>query len=273
MERPLRFPAGDVSAVVSQLAKDAPDRRRRERRREGRRPAADDQGPSLRAVPFGAGAPREVVQLLTRRQQMQLAGIATRLRLPARMVLYREESHAEWIFIVAEGVMKSFRDLPSGKRRVMAFLFAQDIFGLAESNRYVNTTQSVTPVTLYRLEMSTLTAMLRRDSELEFQFLCKVTHELRESLRQTLMVGRRDAVGRLAMFLRMLEQKLRPRGSGSVIDVPMSRSDIANYLGLSLEAVSRASRTLERTGIVAFEGLHKARVLNRTRFEKLAAAL
>ena len=273
MHRPLRFPASDVSALVSQLAQDSPDLKRREGRREARRPATDDHGPSLRAVPFGAGAPREVVQLLTKKQQMQLAGIATRLRLPARMVLYREESPADWIFIVAEGVMKSFRDLPSGKRRVMAFLFPQDIFGLAESNRYVNTTQSVTPVTLYRLELSTLTAMLRRDSELEFQFLCKITHELRESLRQTLMVGRRDAAGRLAMFLRMLEQKSRPRSSASVLDVPMSRSDIANYLGLSLEAVSRASRTLEGSGFVEFEGLHKARVLNRSKFEKLAASL
>ena len=211
-------------------------------RRDGARSSsAGDHGPSLRAIPFGPRATREVVQLLSKRQQQQLAGIATRLRLPARMVLYREESLADWIFIVAHGVMKSFRDLPSGKRRVMAFLFPDDIFGLAESGHYVNTTQSVTPVTLYRLEMGTLTAMLRRDSELEFQFLCKVTHELRESLHQTVVVGRRDAVGRLAMFLRMLEQETRQRGRASHIEIPMSRSDTANYLGLSLEAVSRAN--------------------------------
>jgi CRP-like cAMP-binding protein len=57
------------------------------------------------------------------------------------------------------------------------------------------------------------------------------------------------------------------------IDIPMSRSDMANYLGLSLEAVSRACRTLERTGVVAFDGLHAARVVNRARLDKLAAAL
>ena len=101
-------------------------------RRDGARSSsAGDHGPSLRAIPFGPRATREVVQLLSKRQQQQLAGIATRLRLPARMVLYREESLADWIFIVAHGVMKSFRDLPSGKRRVMAFLFPDDIFGYA----------------------------------------------------------------------------------------------------------------------------------------------
>ena len=243
------------------------------RRDVPRGPGLLDHGPSLRAIPFGPGPTREVVQLLSPRQQQQLASIATRLQLPARMVLYREESVAHWIFIVAHGVMKSFRDLPSGKRRVTAFLFPHDLFGLAERGHYVNTLQSVTAVTLYRIELATLTAMLRRDSELEFQFLCKVTHELRESLRRGLIIGRRDAAGRVAMFLRMLEQRMLHRRNGAHIDIPMSRSDTANYLGLSLEAVSRACRRLERSGVVVFDGLHAARIVNRARFEKLASAL
>lgn len=242
------------------------------RRDAPRGPGLVDHAPSLRAIPFGPGATREVTQLLSPRQQQQLASIATRLHLPARMVLYREESVAHWVFIISHGVMKSFRDLPSGKRRVTAFLFPHDLFGLAESGHYVNTLQSVTPVTLYRIEMATLTAMLRRDSELEFQFLTKVTHELRESLRRGLIVGRRDAAGRVAMFLRMLEQRTHAHGNTTHIEIPMNRSDTANYLGLSLEAVSRACRRLERSGVVAFDGLHAARIVNRARFEKLASA-
>lgn len=233
-----------------------------------------DAGPLLRAVPFELGGTRGAVQLLSRRQQLQLAGIATQLRLPARMMVYREESAAQWIFIVVSGVMKSFRDLPSGKRRIMTFLFARDIFGLAENGLYVNSAQSVTPVTLYRIELATLTALFRRDAELQFQFLCKVTHELREALQQRIVVGRRDAMGRVAMFLRMLEQETaQQRGHALHIEIPMTRSDTANYLGLSLEAVSRASRALERTGIVAFDDLHTARILNRSRFDQLASAL
>jgi len=236
--------------------------------------AFPDEGPSLRAVPFGpGGGSRELVRLLSERQQSKLASLATRLRLPARMTVYREESIAEWIFIVADGVLKSFRDLPSGKRRVMAFLFSDDIFGLAQDGHYVNTVQSITPVTLYRLPIEILLGTLRHDPELQFQFICKITHELRETMQQKIIVSRRDAMGRLAMFLRSLERRADRRNGTSHIDIPMSRSDIASYLGLSLEAVSRATRRLEREGLVQFSGLHEARVLNRVRFDKLATEL
>jgi CRP/FNR family transcriptional regulator len=233
----------------------------------------EDRFPSLKAIPFEQGGTREVVQLLSKRHQMQLAGVSTRLRLPARMVVYHEDSTAQWVFIIAQGVIKSYRDLPSGKRRVMSFLFQDDIFGLAENGHYVNTTQAVTPVTLYRIEIPTLTAMFRRDSELQFQFLCKVTDVLRSSFRKQIVVGRRDAAGRVAMFLRMLEQETCRKGEESDIDIPMSRSDMANYLGLSLEAVSRACRALEERGIVDFIGRHAARIVDRPRFDKLTAAL
>jgi CRP-like cAMP-binding protein len=74
------------------------------------------------------------------------------------------------------------------------------------------------------------------------------------------------------MFLRMIERRTGCDRQAH-IDVPMTRSDVANYLGLSLEAVSRACRTLERNGILAFPSRHDVCILDRPRFEKLAAAL
>ena len=187
------------------------------------------------------------------------------------MALFREESPANWVFIVADGVVKSYRDTPAGKRRVVAFLFADDICGLAERGLYVNTAQTITPTTLYRIRLDSLSDALRNDPDLDMQFLCKVTHELRKTLRQSVLVTRRDAVGRYVMFLRMLEQH-RPAGAGQVIPIPMTRTDTANYLALSLESVSRATRSLERKGIVQFAGVHVARILDRDRFEQIAAA-
>jgi CRP-like cAMP-binding protein len=227
-------------------------------------------GPSLRATSFGPGA-KEAVGLLSSRQRSQIASIATSHQFPRGELIYREGSNALSVFIVANGIVKSFRDLPSGKRRVMTFLFADDVFGLAQSGQYMNSAQAVTPVTLYRLRVATLADMLRRDADLAIQFLCKVIHELRGALRHTVIVTRRDAVGRVTMFLRLLEQNSdldRDR-----IDLPMSRVDAANYLGLSLEAVSRALSELERSGIIAFEGRRIVRVLDRARFEKIVAAL
>jgi CRP/FNR family transcriptional regulator len=153
----------------------------------------------------------------------------------------------------------------------MAFLFPGDVFGLAEAGHYVNSAQTVTDATLHRILRDALLETLRRDRELEVQFLCKVTNELRELQRQQIVVTRRDAPGRVAMFLRMLDQQRRR--DGNVIDIPMSRTDIAQYLSLSPEAVSRATASLEHDGIVSFPSLHAATVLNRSRFERLAAAV
>jgi CRP-like cAMP-binding protein len=228
-------------------------------------------GPSLRAIPFGPGI-GDPVGLLSSRQRLQIASIATSLQFPPGQVVYREGSNAQSVFIIANGIVKSFRDLPSGKRRVMAFLFADDMFGLGQSGHYVNSAQTVTPVTLYRMRVTTLTDTLRHDADLAFQFLCKVTHELRGSLRHTVMLARRDALGRVTMFLRMLEQNSH-LSRDTTIEVPMNRIDAANYLGLSLEAVSRALSQLERSGIIAFEGRRSVRVLDRTQFERIAAAL
>ena len=112
--------------------------------------------------------------LLTDRQRQRLASIATRLQLPAKAIIYRDGDAAESIFINGGGVVISFKEMPSGKRRVAGFRFHGDLFGLAEHGRYVNTTRAVTPVTIYQISVETLTAFLRQDAELEFQFLCKI---------------------------------------------------------------------------------------------------
>src|SRR5262245_38534225 len=145
------------------------------------RKAADthDAGPSLRAAPFFAAVSSESEPLLSPRQRQQLLAIATRIRVTARSVIYREQTPAQWVFINAEGVVKTFKELRSGRRCVMSFWYAKDVFGLASNGLYVRTAQAVTAVELYRIETDVLVETLKRDAELQFRFLCKVTHELR----------------------------------------------------------------------------------------------
>ena len=229
--------------------------------------------PGLRAAPFLEAGSVGAAPVLTERQRQQLLEIATRVRVPARSVVYREQTAATWIFINTEGVLKTFKDLRSGRRWVTAFLFPKDVFGLAKNGLYVRTAQAITPATLYRIESHALIALLRRDAELQFQFLSKVTHELREAQRQTIVVGRRDAVGRVAMFIQQLECTCCDRHNARDIELPMSRSDIASYLGLSLESISRATAKLQRRGIVAFPNRHLARILDRAQFDRLSKAI
>jgi CRP/FNR family transcriptional regulator, anaerobic regulatory protein len=243
----------------------------RSKRGGGGTDSATHRGPSLRAVPFLKLASVDPVELLTDVQRQKLAKQATVRVIPARKVIYRSGAPADSVFIIGDGVVKSFRDLPSGRRRIATFLFPRDLFGLAEAGRYVNTVQTITPVRLYELDVTELTELFKRDQDIEFQFLCKTFHVLREAQHHIIIVSRRDAVGRVAMLLRLL-QRQTARGHRD-IPVPMTRSDIANYLGLSLEAVVRASRRLERQGIVEFVGRHQVRILDRPRFETLVANL
>jgi CRP/FNR family transcriptional regulator, anaerobic regulatory protein len=230
--------------------------------------------PTLSAVPFLKAGADTSVAVLTPRQREELARIGTRLRLTARTLIYSEDSEAPWVFAIEEGVVKSFRELPSGKRRITAFLFARDLFGLAESGRYLNSVQAVTRVIVYRLPLSELTVLLKHDSDMQFKFLVKVTHELRESQRRNILLTRRDASGRLAMFLALMrEHQDREDPAACAISLPMSRSDIAGFLGLSLESVSRASAELERRGLVKFENRHCVRVVDPAGLSRLAAAV
>lgn len=227
--------------------------------------------PSLRGVPFQAFAGTGRIELLSEPQREQLAQMATVHHIPSRGIIYRAGAIANCLFIIDHGAVKSYRDLSSGKRRIAAFLFSHDLFGLAEAGHYVNTAQAMTPSTVYRLELSRLAEAFQQDSELELRFLCKAVHELRVAQHHTIMVTRRHATARLAMLLRMLERQMQQSPGAQGLEIPMTRSDVANYLGLSLEAVVRATRKLERQGIIDFRDRHHAIILDRQRFEALAA--
>ena len=115
---------------------------------------------------------------------------------------------AKWLFIVADGAVKTFRDLPSGRRRIANFLFRGDIFGLAEKGK----------ARQYRAGADARVALPDRTGRVDrsvsprcrpaVHLLCKVTHELREQQRRAIAIARRDAPGRLAMFLVMLRSHL-----------------------------------------------------------------
>ena len=240
--------------------------------RLGKKPDTPAKAPALRAVSFFKTEADPL--LLTDRQREELARIGTRLRLPARTLIYREAVASDAVFAIAEGVVKTYRDMPSGKRVVTSFLFERDIFGLAQKGKYVNAAQAITRVTLYRLPLKELTVLLKHDNDMQFQFLVKVTHALRESQRRGVLVSRRDAAGRLAMFIALMAEQGGPEVAAShVVPLPMTRSDIAAFLNLSLESVSRATAELKRKGLIVFDGRHAARILDVPALAKLASKM
>jgi len=228
------------------------------------------QGPALAARRFLNKEEGLVAQILTPRQRQQLLDISTVVKVPKGHYFFREGQAADAVFVCRTGAVKSFRELPSGAKRIKSFLFPRDLFGLAEAGHYVNTARALMPSSCYRIDMEQLVELLQRDAALEFQFLVKLTHEIRESQRRVIMLARKDAIGRLAMFFVMLRDRQVESKGSNLVSLPMSRSDIAGFVGHSLETVSRATTRLVKQGMIAFDGRHRLRILDSGRLERIA---
>jgi CRP-like cAMP-binding protein len=231
--------------------------------------ATSEVRPSIRAIPFGTGP---AVLRLSTIDREHLASIATMMRVKAGTVLCRRGEDAKAIFSIVSGTMAAYRERSDGHRRVLGFLFAEDLFGLAHRGTYVNNVRAVTPATVFRFPIESLTALLTRDAGLQFRFLCKATHVVRETQRQAIMLTRRDPVERVAMFLAQLEdaqgEKRHPQDP---IELPMTRQDIADYVNLPVGSISAALDALQQRGLIERNGDGSVAVLDRRRFDSLVS--
>lgn len=220
--------------------------------------------PEILIVPFCGSAGAHPVRALDARERAALADIASVLRMKKGEMIYRAGEPADHVFNVATGAVKTLASLPNGVQRISTFCFAGDLFGLAEEGRYVELAQAVMPGMLFRFPLAALEKLLHRDAVLSLHLLCRLTHDLREEERHGLLLARHDAIGKIAMFIAMLERREQFAGRRLPgLHLPMSRSDIADYAGLSAEAVSRAFAGLKRHGIVSFGDKRHFRVADR----------
>jgi CRP-like cAMP-binding protein len=207
---------------------------------------------------------------LTRVDREHLAAISTVVRYKARTLVCRSGDSADCVFSISAGGVRSFREIGRGERRVLAFLFPGDLFGLARKGVYVNTIETIMPSTLFRIPLEPLAALLLRNPDLQFRFLCKVTHSLREAQRQAVVIGKRDPVARVAMFLAMLEEfeAENPADDATRIELPMTLRDIAEFVNLSPAAVRAAFQALAKEGSVERLDDGAARIRDRRAFNR-----
>lgn len=209
---------------------------------------------------------------LTRGHREQLLSIATELRLPRHARVYESGEPADALYFIVSGVARSWRPVTGKHRHIVAFLLQKDLFGLARRGAYVNTVDAVSPLALLRFPLEPLTAILRGNPDLQFRVLCRVTQALRESQRRAVLAARSDVTGRVAMLLSMLEEsQAAGRLAGSTIAMPLAPGDLAEFIGASTPAVLKGFRDLEQQHIIARQGRQAVRVLDRARFEALAA--
>jgi CRP/FNR family transcriptional regulator len=237
------------------------------------KPVVGVQGPAIRAVdpwlPGNRGHHR-THQLLSDGERARLAVISSVVRFKKGAEIYHAGGDADAIFNIISGVVKVYTQGPANDELVGAFLFSEDLFGLAQEGRYVNSTKAVTPVTAYRIPIGGLRSQFSTDAALEFHVIAKLCHELRQAQRHAFVLACKHTVAKLTLFLQMLAELELAKGEPvNEIYLPMSRSDIADYVGASLAAISRAFRTLTTRGVLQVRNRQHVKIIDQRAFEKL----
>lgn len=194
-----------------------------------------------------------------------------RTRLEAKSILFREGDPALRAFSIVEGVVKLSRLLADGKQQVVGFRFPGDIIGFGTQRTYAFDAELLTAGQFCRVERGKLDQLLRRYPLMERRLLDLCLEELGRTQDHLVTVGRRSAGSRVATFLLGLSEVHRRRGlSSGELPMPMTRSDIGDFLGLTLETVSRTFAAFKRQGIVAEPGHQRLRLLDTAALARLA---
>jgi CRP/FNR family transcriptional regulator len=192
--------------------------------------ALSNDGPAIRAeVSWTADRPGKAAarQLLSNQQRADLSTIGSVMRFKKGQLICRTGDPVDAIYNIISGVVKSVSAAPGGSERINVFLFPGDLFGLAEEGRYTNSAEAITAVTAYPFPVSKLQTHLQRDAVLEFHVICKLCQDLRHAQRHAFVFATRNALPKLAMFLRLLEELQASRGEPTnEIYLPMERTEI-----------------------------------------------
>lgn len=173
-------------------------------------------------------------------------------------LLMTEGDPAQYFFNINHGTAKVYRDLPDGRRQITGFVTAGYFVGLGMPANYSASVEALEDVWLCRFDRLTLRALFVTFPSLERKLLIATGNELLIAQAQMLLLGRKSALERLATFLLAWIEPASPAGTR----LPMGRSDIADYLGLTIETVSRNFTILRQRGLIAISAEQEITIVN-----------
>lgn len=151
--------------------------------------------------------------------------------------VYGEKEPAEYVYQVKSGAVRSYKLLSDGRRQIGAFHLTGDIFGLENGSEHRFTAEAIVDTTVRLVKRQSLELVAENDAMVARNLLSMTTNNLQHAEDHMLLLGRKTSLERVAAFLLEMDRRLT---AASVMALPMSRRDIADYLGLTLETVSRA---------------------------------
>ncbi len=181
--------------------------------------------------------------------------------------IYGEGEPADYLYKVISGTVRTYKVLSDGRRQIGAFYMPGDVFGLETADEHTFSAEAITDSKVLVIKRSALVALAGRDNEVARQLWALTGREL-SRVQDHILLLIKTAQERVAGFL----LEMADRGSnGNALELPMSRQDIADYLGLTIETVSRTLTMLENAATIELPSSRRIVLRNRLALSRLNA--
>jgi CRP-like cAMP-binding protein len=179
--------------------------------------------------------------------------------------IYGEGEPAEYLYKMVSGTVRTSKVLADGRRQVGGFYIAGDIFGLETGNEHTFSAEAITECKVLVIKRSALMALAARDHDVARQ-LWTITGTELGRVQDHIMLLVKSAQERVAAFLLEMSERV---SAGNAVELPMSRQDIADYLGLTIETVSRTLTVLENAATIELSSSRRIVLRNRSALRAL----
>jgi CRP/FNR family nitrogen fixation transcriptional regulator len=198
-----------------------------------------------------------------------LERIGTRLSFPRYAEIYAEGDSFDCWYKVVSGTVRVCKLLIDGRRHIAEFCFSGDCFGVDSAEGRPYSAEAVDDVIVMRYRRKPTEQLIDQNHALARLLRDAMLRDLAHAHGHTLRLGRMTAAERVATFLlEMFERRDRTKA----LDLPMSRNDIADYLGLTIETVCRTLSAFKRDGTIAIPNPHRIELLDRDALEAIGDA-
>ena len=198
-----------------------------------------------------------------------LERIGTRLSFTRNDEIYAEGDSGECWFKVVSGTVRICKLLADGRRHIGEFCFSGDCFGIDGNGERLYSAEAVDDVIVMRFQRKATERLMDQNLALARLLRDTTVRDLAIAHGRTLLLGRMTAPERVAAFLLEMFER---RDWTKSLDLPMSRNDIADYLGLTIETVCRTLSVFKRSGVIAIPNPHRIELLDRDALEAVGEA-
>jgi len=181
--------------------------------------------------------------------------------------IYGEGEPADYVYKVVSGSARTYKVFGDGRRQIGAFYFPGDIFGLELGDDHQFSAEAIDKCVILVIRRSVLVALAERDGDTARRLWSFTAGELSRVQKHMLLLTK-SAEDRVACFLLEMAER---RATGEVVELPMSRQDIADYLDLTIETVSRTLTHLETKAAIALPTYRRILLRNRKALDRLDA--